>query len=1187
MRIGKALGRFGRLRMAARLALAAALVVPLTCFERPAGAQVQPVRGEMTMSTTGGYGRLVVRFDVEMEAEVRISSGVLIVQFKRPVDISVDRITAGAGQYFGAARRDPDGKAVRFALQQKLKVSTMTAGERLFVDLMPESWTGEPPGLPREVVEDLARRARAADQQAQQKLALEAQRRVPVVRVRVASQSTFTRYIFELPELTPVGSERSRDKLTLSFAAHLRFDLSDAKLSLPKTVEAIDADNDGARSNVKFSFAQPADVRSFREDANYVVDVTPVTSRGGPPIALPQGAAPVSGPLAGAAPPDTVPAKDPPAQNAKNQDAKNQDAKAETRPETKPDAASPAAQAEATPPRSPPRSKRRVARQPDRPVAVELRRQGDALRLFFPFAEQTPAAVFQRAETLWLVFDTAVPIDIEALGSDASKTIRSAELLREDGAQVVRLRLERPRLTSVDAEAAGWAVSIGDAMQSVVKPLSIARNVVTAGRASISIPFEKPHKAHWIGDPDIGDKLLVVTGTGPARGLMRTQDFVDLRALASAHGIAIQPYADDIAAELSVDKVLLARPGGLTLSEADPPKMQRAVHALTFDTTLWSANRGADYVERQFELIRAAAESPFVQRTAHRLDLARFYFSRQMFAEAKSVLDTAIMDERPTAGNPTPLVLRAIANIMLGRFDAALKDLHDPVVGNQNDAQIWRALVAARQGRWPEAREAFRHVEAAMGSLPLELQQVALRDALRASLEVGDFESATRRLNDFQVIGVSPEIEPFVTVLTGRLAEATGRSNDALAAYRAAAASGQRPAASAGRLRELSLRHSLGEIKTDEMISELEILTTSWRGDETELEALQKLVRLYTEAGRYRDAFHVMRVAMRAHPNAERTRTIQAESTKTFDDLFLAGRGDTLAAIEALSLFYDYRELTPIGRRGDEMIRKLAERLVTVDLLDQAAELMQYQVDHRLQGAARAQVATRLAVIYLLNRKPDRAQGVLRATRTADLANEIRIPRLLIEARALSDSGRHDFALEVIAGIEGRESLRLRSDIYWASRRWQKAAEHIELLYGDRWKSFDPLSDAERPDILRAGVAYAMAEDKLGAARLRDKFAAKMADGPDRRAFEFVTGGLGPSSPEFREVARIVATGDTLAGFLRDLRARYPELNGTLSDGAGPPAAAAAPQPAAQPAKPDESPTGSIARTGARRVTAR
>ena len=226
------------------------------------------------------------------------------------------------------------------------------------------------------------------------------------------------------------------------------------------------------------------------------------------------------------------------------------------------------------------------------------------------------------------------------------------------------------------------------------------------------------------------------------------------------------------------------------------------------------------------------------------------------------------------------------------------------------------------------------------------------------------------------------------------------------------------------------------------------------------------------------------------------------------------------------------------------MIRRLADRLVSVDLLDQAAELLQYQVDNRLQGAARAQVATRLAVIYLMNHKPDKAQAVLRATRTADLSNEIRVPRLMIEARALSDLGRHDFALEVIAGLEGRESLRLRSDIYWASRNWQKAAEHIELLYGDRWKSFEPLSDVERADMLRAGVGYALAEDKLGAARLRDKYAAKMAQGPDGRAFDVVTGGLGSSSPEFREVARLVASGEHSVG----LPAR-PE--GALSGDAG------------------------------------
>jgi hypothetical protein len=548
------------------------------------------------------------------------------------------------------------------------------------------------------------------------------------------------------------------------------------------------------------------------------------------------------------------------------------------------------------------------------------------------------------------------------------------------------------------------------------------------------------------------------------------------------------------------------------------------------------------------------------------------------------VLDVAIADDRPTAADPSPLVLRAAANIMLGRLDAAEKDLANPAVGNQNDAQLWRGLAFTRQGRWAQAHDAFRTVEGALSALPLELQRVALKDALRASVEIGDFTGAVNRVNDFKTIGASPELEPAVSVLIGRLAERMGRLQDALAAYRAAAASQDRPAAAQGKLREIVLRYAQGDLKKKDVISELETLTTAWRGDETEAEALQMLARLYTEEDRYRDAFHVMRVALSAFPNSQLTRSIQDKAAKTFDGLFLAGKGDALPAIDALSLFYDFRELTPIGRRGDEMIRRLAERLVSVDLLDQAAELLQYQVDNRLQGAARAQVATRLAVIYLMNRKPDRAQAALRATRTADLSNEIRVPRLLIEARALSDIGRNDFALEVIDGIEGRESLRLRADIYWAARNWQKAAEHIELLYGDRWKSFEPLTDTERSDIMRAGVAYALADDKIGTARLRDKYAAKMPEGTERRAFDLVTGGLGPSSAEFRDVARIVASADTLAGFLRDLKARYPEMQGMLPDAAKAPAKAA-PAPASSNADPE--PTGSIVRPAAQRLSAR
>ncbi len=286
-----------------------------------------------------------------------------------------------------------------------------------------------------------------------------------------------------------------------------------------------------------------------------------------------------------------------------------------------------------------------------------------------------------------------------------------------------------------------------------------------------------------------------------------------------------------------------------------------------------------------------------------------------------------------------------------------------------------------------------------------------------------------------------------------------------------------------------------------------------------------------------------------------------------------------MPAIDALALFYDFRELTPIGRRGDEMIRRLADRLVSVDLLDQAAELLQYQVDQRLQGAARAQVATRLAVIYLMNRKPDRALATLQGSRSGDLANELRNQRLLLEARALSDLGRHDLALEVISRIEGREAIRLRSDILWAARRWGLSAEQIELYYGERWKQWQPLNEIERSDILRAATGYALGEDALGLSRFREKYAAKMASTPDARAFEIVSAPLGTSGAEFRNIAHAAASVDTLEGFLRDMRARFPDASAIPPPPAAPPAPTSAAPPETRPAAPT---TGSVPSSSAR-----
>jgi tetratricopeptide (TPR) repeat protein len=1257
----------------------------------PSAAAAEQIKAKLDVKVEDDHARLVFTLGDEVDGSVHLAGSVLIVSFTQPVVVPVERLAAQAPDYIAAARRDPDGKSIRLALARKVTVNATNAAEKFFVDLMPEGWRGPPPALPAAVIEDLARRAREADRlqrQQQHKTAAQQPKLEPaLVRVRAAHQPTFMRYLFDLPDRTNVAVDRAKDRLTLTFDTPIHFDLADVLAAMPSAIAEINAETEDASSLVRFTFQAKVDVRAFRDDKTYVVDVVgadtkpaekgaAVENQDAPPAAVAETApaakpagdgAPASPadapavtmekPKVAAPPPITEPkpaaantAPPPPAlaapaapvvtapgktsaaapeaakvaapeaklamvEPAKSEPAKSEPAKVDPprvelskaepskaellqaepskldQPKAEPSRTEPPKPeppkteqsnreqpkpglAKAEPPSpaqpvAPPASA--VARPPaataaaaapaapessatpraapreldaDHKVAVELNRQGANLTLSFPFSAPTAAAVFARADSLWIVFDAKAALDLSALDGEASRTIRGAEFTRAPDADIVRVRLDRPHLSSVANDGPVWTITIGDSVPDPTHALEIDRNMIGSNRSSVTIPFLEPHQLHRIDDGDVGDQLFVVTAFAPARGFINAQDFVEFRALASTLGVVVEPLADDVNVEVAPDKVVVSRPGGLTLSSS----LQRvlrgsALRPVTFDSQLWGLDQQSTYSERENLLVAAAASAPASKRLPSRLDLSRFYLARGMYAEAKGVLDVALTEEHPPEEQVSANVLRAVAEVMMNRPDEALRELASPSVGDQHDAPLWRGLAYARQGKWAQARDRFKNIDAAVATLPVELQRVVLRDELRAAIEVGDFSGAANQLNDFETIGVPREMKPGLSVLAGRLAEGMGHSEDALAAYRMAADSWDRPAAAQGRLRETALRYALGDLKRQEVITELESLTTVWRGDETEIEALKILARLYTEDGRYRDAFYVMRSAMSVHPNWDMTRRIQEEAATTFEALFLSGKGDSLPAIEALALFYDFRELTPAGRRGDEMIRRLADRLVSVDLLDQAAELVQYQVDHRLQGAARAQVATRLAVIYLMNHKADRALATLQGTRTAEVSTELRNQRLLLEARALSDIGRHDLALEVVTHVDGREAVRLRADILWTARRWREAAEQIELLYGDRWKDWQPLSDVERPDIMRAAIGYALGEDALGLSRFREKYAAKMAQTADARAFEVVSAPVGTSGAEFREIARAAASVDTLESFLRDMQVRYPEAS--------------------------------------------
>src|SRR5262249_41022359 len=142
---------------------------------------------------------------------------------------------------------------------------------------------------------------------------------------------------------------------------------------------------------------------------------------------------------------------------------------------------------------------------------------------------------------------------------------------------------------------------------------------------------------------------------------------------------------------------------------------------------------------------------------------------------------------------------------------------------------------------------------------------------------------------------------------------------------------------------------------------------------------------VYSQQGRWRDALEVMQTAADRFPNDPAARQLRVDMSTLFEQLYLDGEADQLQPIEAVGLFYEFSDLTPVGPNGDRMVRLLAGRLVNVDLLEQAAQLLQHQVDERLQGLGKAQVAADLAAIYLMDHKPDKALVTIDTTRQPNM----------------------------------------------------------------------------------------------------------------------------------------------------------------------------------------------------------
>jgi len=1085
-----------------------------------------------------GYARIAFAFDRLPRHQTRLVSNVLVVSFDETVDVDLAPISRALGSIVSVVRRDPDGAAVRMALSKTAKIDAKEAGDTLFVDLLPPSWVGMPPPLPKDVIAALSQEAR----EGRQIKAEEERRRLrPLAPLTVsgATHPTFRRLIFSAPEDVPVKFKRVGDRVAVTISADMAFDLAAARAKLPPELP-LDVSRGPGSLTVYAPAPEGRDVRGFRDDGAFVLDIdrsdaAPADAAGDLPQLAPAlkhaadnaNAAPAT-PSDKIAQPVTPTGGDRPATSAP---ARPTDSAAQEAAGPSPVAAAQSAAAAVVP---------EAAGSQQEPSATRV---GETLRLVFPFGRPTPAAIFRRGSSLWAIFDDPKPLDLDRLLRDSRGVIAAADQTPLDGGRAVRFELANARLVTAGTTGSDWVVSLGEDLLSASAAIELKPAFGRDGRAAVEAEAPGLGAIHMLRDPDIGDMLAVATLSGPSRNVDRPRQFVEFSALTTAQGVAIALIADDLRVTGDLDRLRVWRDEGLALS-SDVPAMAAAASpgagGAVLSAAAWAEENGRPFAQRENELMRAAAMATPESRTAARLALAQFYQLRGRAADSMAVLGAVLTDDPAAERDPRVPILRAAAEVELGRPETALAMLSRPQLAANPEAALWRAEAEADAGRSGPAREALRRGAPALAALPAVLRGRFLEDAAALALDAGDAPAAAA---EFERLAVLPSTRSpgARELLRARLAEALGQTERALAAYKGLIRGSNPAAAAEAELRAVELRLRLHQISEGDAIVRLERLAAGWRGDWIEAETLARLIDLYGRGERWRDAFSTLRIAVEAFPDAESSRSLQDKMQERFTELFLGGGVDRMSKLDALALFYDFKELSPGGRRGDELVRRLADKLVEVDLLDQAAELLNYQIDNRLTGAARAQVAARAALVSLMNGKPAEAVEVLRKTRQADLPASLVRGRLVLEARALAATGRTDLALEMAEGLSGTEAQQLKADVLWSARRWAEAGEAAETLLGSAWRAPGPLAPEQRAQALRAAVALSLAGDALGVDRIRQKFGPKMADSSDAAAFEVVTAPIDAHGDAFREIARSIASSAAFDAFLKEYRRRASE----------------------------------------------
>ncbi len=1132
-----------------------ALVIPILLGG--AGAAVAD-----TVSTSAGqrenFGRMVFAWPQPVGHVSEAGDGFILVRFSRPIETNLNTSIRVLQKYISAAEIGPDGASIIFRLKGNFGLRSYDSGNSVVVDILDAN--DVPTQTPTGTVNPNA-------QQPTDKLS---------VGVRTGIHKGFSRVVFDWPTQVPYNASRDGNKLNLSFQAAGNANIKGLSSGRVPFVKGASVSSNASGTDISLTIDPTSKTRHFKIEKRVVVDVyAPGTIDGAVPIqnTAKQTAIETATTVQDAKPAVVVsanPESTPPAEE-KIVEKPVEAVTLEDKPGVKLGAKT---EAEAKTAKNNEQSDAPVSLEPKKEtvnigsaaktenssdenstsissVNMQITKgEGGTLDIKFDWEEPVAAAVFNRAGYLWIIFDKRISIDAPAIAREAAPTILSAEQIETTRGTAIRLKTTAGINPEIKRSGLAWVFEFVRAPMLPSAPLETVAQPSSPLGARLFVSVPEPGEVIVVKDPEAGDNLAVVPVIPLGHGIGRVWSYPQLKLLQTKQGIVIQPLGDDLRVRTLKQGVEVTSASSLQISSVTPEELanvkleailapgdeQEFSKPLTriLDLEKWNRADLKSFIDaRQALQLEIAVSKTDKKLEETRLELTRFYFASAFSAETLGIIEIMIKKNPELQKDPEIVLMRGASSLLMGRFEDARTYLFTEELNDNDESAFWRAALAAEEGKLSEVAFDLRRTGAITRPYTKALKMPMATLVASAAVEVGDIKQAGSYIDILNLENPDPSQQNQIDFVAAKLLKLGGDFEGAIGKFEEVMDGQHRPSRAKATVARAQLLLELDRYSSQDMIEEYEKLRFSWRGGEFEFWLLKNLGQLYSSTGMYREGLQALKQAATYFRDYEESSDVTKQMSDLFQKLYLDGAADELAPVTAIALYDEYRELTPAGEKGDEMIRKLADRLVGVDLLERAADLLEGQVEFRLKGAEKARVGARLALVFLFDHKFDDALRILNASNEPNLPDDLVHNRLILRARATIGVGQSDDAIEMLKGNPSADANELRAEVYWRKADWKNASKVLGKLarsYGA--KARKPLTDRQAYMVLRWAVAETLYKNENAIERILENYGAAMMKSPYGDAFTLIAQPLAAGLVDFRGLGEILKEVEDFKGFM-------------------------------------------------------